>query len=884
MPSGPNPPSRTPGHPLARLLRAWRERALLTQHELAERCGLGVRTIRRLETGGHRPHAASVRLLADALGLSGEERDILAAAARGRTVPAAQNGPVPRQLPRDTTWFTGRGVEVKRILAAASDPATAPALVISAIDGMAGIGKTALAVHAAHRLAGHFPDGQLFIDLHGFSTGVARVEPFDALHRLLRDVGVPGERIPGGLDERAALWRSLLTGRRMLIVLDNAATEAQVQPLLPGAAGCLVLVTSRKRLAALEVSHTVSLDTLPQADAVLLLVRTADRPDVKTDPAGVREAVELCGRLPLAIRIAAARLKHRRVWTVADLVQRLRNLDARLAALDDGQRSVYATLHLSYQNLSADTQRLYRLLGLHPGPDIDPHAAAALAATTLEEVNRWLEGMADDHLLAEPAPGRYRFHDLVRAHAAETAATEETQARQRAALNRLLDHYRHTTAVAMDVAYPYERHRRPAVPPVDGPTPDLSGHDRANRWLDAELPNLLAAAQHAAKHGWPEHVWQLSAILDRHLRTRGRHQDAAALHEPALNLARRLGNRPAELDALNRLGYVHRMLGSYERASDHYGRALQIAQAIGDRGGELNALDGVARVHWMLGSYEQASDHYGRALRIAQAIGDHVGELQAMHGLGRVHRMLGHYERAEDHYSGALRIAQTIGDRGGELQALNGLGDVHRTQGHYEQAGRDLEQALGIARSIGHRGGELNSLTGLARVRWMAGCNEQAGDHLRQALQIARETGDRSGELNALNGLGHVHRMLGGYGEAAGCYQRVLDLAQELGRANWRFEALQCLGRLHHAAGDPDLALNYHEQALRQAIHLGQPTDQARAHDGLAHAHHALNHHDRARRHWRDALEILTDLGADHTEDIEATVPRIRTHLTSLDQ
>ncbi len=244
----------------------------------------------------------------------------------------------------------------------------------------------------------------------------------------------------------------------MLILLDNTATEAQVQPLLPGSPGCLVLVTSRRRLAALEASHTVSLDTLPHTDAVRLLVHTADRPDVKTgtpespeSDAELAEVVRLCGRLPLTIRIAAARLKHRRMWTVADLAHRLRGLEMRLAALDDGQRSVHATLHLSYQHLSADTQRLYRLLGLHPGPEIEPYAAAALMdSSSPDEVQRWLDGLVDDHLLTEPAPGRYRFHDLVRAHAAATVAREEPPSEQLAALDRLLDHYRHAAAAAMD--------------------------------------------------------------------------------------------------------------------------------------------------------------------------------------------------------------------------------------------------------------------------------------------------------------------------------------------------------------------------------------------------------------------------------------------------
>ncbi|GIH05731.1 hypothetical protein Rhe02_37980 [Rhizocola hellebori] len=379
----------------------------------------------------------------------------------------------PRQLPRDATGFTGRAAELERLLAIASDArpgylasGTGATVVISAIDGMAGIGKTALAVHAAHQTAGHFPDGQLFIDLHGFTVGVNPLEPAEALDRLLRDVGVSGDRIPAGLDERAALWRTMVAGRRMLIVLDNAATETQVRPLLPGAAGCLVLATSRRRLTSLEATSVMSLDTLPDPDAALLFVKVADRTELTTDMPEVMEVVRLCGRMPLAIRIAAARLRHRPAWTPTDLLARLRIQNELLAALDDGQRSVYATLDLSYQHLAADAQRLYRLAGLLPGTDMDPYAASALIGSTQDQAQRLLDKLVDDHLLAEPNPGRYRFHDLLRAHAADIATREESPVQQRAALNRLLDYYRHAAAVAMDVAYPYERQRRPTVPPA----------------------------------------------------------------------------------------------------------------------------------------------------------------------------------------------------------------------------------------------------------------------------------------------------------------------------------------------------------------------------------------------------------------------------------
>ena len=370
-------------------------------------------------------------------------------------------------------------------------------------------------------MADRYPDGQLFIDLHGYTEGVAPVGPGEALDWMLRSLGVAGDRIPTGLDERAALYRSRLAEQRMVIVLDNAATEAQVKPLLPGAPGCVVLVTSRRRLAGLDHTHALSLDILPPVDAIALLRHnTGDSRLAGQPPELVAELVELCGRLPLAIRIAAARLRSHPTWDLDHLVRRLRDQQHRLAELEAGQRSVTAALDLSYQDLDADEQRTYRLLGLHPGSDIEPYAAAALLDTTLHEAGRALEQLMEAHLLQEPVPGRYLFHDLVRAHAAHTANRTETSHDGHAALDRLLDYYRHTAAVAMDAAYPYEREYRPPVPPARTPEPDVSEPATALEWLDSELPNLLAAARDAANMTGQQHLLHLSTILRRHLRTR----------------------------------------------------------------------------------------------------------------------------------------------------------------------------------------------------------------------------------------------------------------------------------------------------------------------------------------------------------------------------
>jgi DNA-binding SARP family transcriptional activator/Tfp pilus assembly protein PilF len=757
------------------------------------------------------------------------------AAARSGSVTGPSRD-VPRQLPAPPRWFTARTME----LAELDKIHDASTVVITAIDGMAGVGKTALAVQAAHQMVERYPDGQLFLDLHGYTEGVAPVEPAEALQRLLRSLGVPGDRIPAELDQREGLYRSRLAEQRVLIVLDNAATDAQVRPLVPGAPGCMVLVTSRRRLTELDHTHTLSLDVLPPADAVALLRHTAGEHRLTGQPPDlVDELVELCGRLPLAIRIAAARLGSHQAWDLAHLVTRLRDRQHRLVELQAGQRSITAALDLSYQDLNTDQRRTYRLLGLHVGPDVDVYAAAALLDATLREAGRLLEQLLEAHLLQEPTPGRYRFHDLTRAHAAHIATRDETQHDRNQALDRLLDHYRHTAAVAMDAAYPHEPARRLQVPPAHTPTPSLATAAVALDWLDSELVNLLAAARHATDHDRPTHLLHLSSILLRHLRVGGPYRDAEILHHQALTTARATGHHAAAADALIGLGHIHRIQGRHGPAVEHYEQALQLARASGYQVAEPEALVGLGHLHRLHGRTDHATDHFGHALQLARAAGHRVAELDALVGLGHIRLRRGCYEEATDHYRQALQLARVISHRTGELNAIISLAAVHRGLNRHEQAIDDYQQALQLARAIGN-------------------CNI---------------------ELAALTGLGLVHRVRHQYEEATDDYRQLLVRADESGGRNWQFEAWQGLGRIHLAAGQPEVALTHHTQALALASELDQPRDQARAHDGLGHAHQALRQQQAARTHWQQALDILTRLGSDHTDDPETNIAAIRSHL-----
>ena len=432
------------------LLRELRVAARLTQEELAEAAGLSPRTVSDLERGvSRRAHKDSARLLADALHLIGPARVRFEAVARGRDPgdagPGAA-GAATRTLPRDIASFTGRQQELEQLAEAAAG--AGGVVGIHAIGGMAGVGKTAFAVHAAHRLADRFPGGQIFLPLHGHTPGQQPVDPADALASLLLTAGVPAAQIPPGLEARMALWRDRLAGQQLLLVLDDAAGSEQVRPLLPGAGGSLVLVTSRRHLSALEDATAVSLDTLPPGEAAALLVRLAGRAGLRPDDPAVGELTRLCGFLPLAIGMVARQLHHHPAWTAAGRAAELAAAVDRLELMATENLSVAAAFNLSYADLTEDQQRLFRRLGLHPGADIDAYAAAALDGTDLGAARRGLEALYDQYLIAEPAQGRYRLHDLIREHARALAGRLDPDGDRDEATTRLLDYYQHTAAHA----------------------------------------------------------------------------------------------------------------------------------------------------------------------------------------------------------------------------------------------------------------------------------------------------------------------------------------------------------------------------------------------------------------------------------------------------
>jgi transcriptional regulator with XRE-family HTH domain len=547
-----------PALSFAGLLRQFRTEARLTQEELAEAAALSPRSVSDLERGINRTARKDTAvLLADALGLTGQVRVLFVAAARGRA-PAAEvltarpdraagtsAVAATRSLPRDIGSFTGREPELARLLGAlAGEAALDGPPGICVIDGMAGVGKTTLAVHAAHRLAGSFPDGQFFLPLQAHTPGQPPVSPADALASLLLTAGVAVPHIPPGLEARAGRWRDHVAGQKILLLLDDAAGHEQVRPLLPGTAGSLVLVTSRRRLTALEDAAVVSLGTLSPAEAAALLARLAGRAGLDPGAGPVGEIARLCGYLPLAIGMLARQLQHHPARTGEELAAGLAAARDRLAVMRAENLSVAAAFDLSYADLTAAQQRLFRRLGLAPGPDIDAYAAAALDDISVATARGQLDELYDHHLITEPAPGRYLLHDLLREYARALAAAGDT-ADARAAAGRLVSYYAHVAAAASQhIATWTTAGGRPPPGPPPASAPPVAGSPQAAAWLESERPNLHAAVNYAAAEGMPRYAVAIATAMGGFLRARGHWDQAAEQYRTALSAARRAGDRP----------------------------------------------------------------------------------------------------------------------------------------------------------------------------------------------------------------------------------------------------------------------------------------------------------------------------------------------------
>lgn len=829
-------------------------------------------------------------LLLDALGLEPSdelrmlERAILnQEPALDVTTHVARLSPIPRQLPPMLSRLSGRDDEfvgrdgdlamLKERLASGTGPAGG----VAAIVGTAGVGKTALAIRFGHQVSHAFPDGQLYVNLRGYSPGPA-MTPVEAMTRLLGSLGVPGEQIPADEEAAAGLYRSCLAGKRVLILLDNALSAQQVRLLLPAAPGCLTLVTSRSRLADLVAGNTawwLPLDVLGQADARTLLRSIIGADRAAAEPEAVAELARLCARLPLALRVAAANVAIHPHRSVADYVAAL--AADRLSSLEvDGESAVRAAFTQSYVRLGTAAQRLFRLLGLVPGPDVTAEAAAALSGTDTARAARLLDQLAAAHLIEEHRPRRYVFHDLLRRHARSQAEQDDDPPSRREATERLGSWYVSTAARAIEVAYPATT-RLPAVRTVAG----LSGIEPvgpgdASAWLAAECENLVATAVHAAEHGPYRFAWLLGDVLRHYFVPRAGLADWAAVSDAALRAAiaddEPLGQAAAQLS----LAMISRLRSRYDEAIEIAEAAAALCRRSGWPEGAAVAHNNLAAVHVERGEMRQALTNLRAVPPIYRAAGMPLSEAAAVGNLGAVHLQLGALREAQEHIRTTAALRRPLG-KGLSGIELSNLATVRRLLGHLDDALGHATDGLARNRERGFQMEAAKSLAVLAQVHRDAGRLDLALDQALRSRRLAQEAGNVYALCGALNTVGTVHTCRRAYRQALDVHQDALTRARAADMRYMIVRAMIGLGRAHLGLGHHDEALLQATRSLEIADDAGYRIQAGNALTTLAEIHRARLDHALSTRYARQALAVHGEtgfrLGAERTTALLAAAP-----------
>jgi tetratricopeptide (TPR) repeat protein/transcriptional regulator with XRE-family HTH domain len=829
------------------------------------------------------------------------------------TVPA--RGPLSERsgggLLGEVTHFTGRDGPMAELRARIAEQTLEGAVVtIYAIDGMAGVGKTAFARHAAQELAKSFPDGAIWVDLYGHTPGMAPRQPSGALEQMLLQLGLPPEAIKADPVERRDQWRHYIHGQRLLIVLDNVLTSDQVLPLLPEAPGCLVLITSRRKLTGLTDAYPLSLDVLEWDEAERLFIKLVGQHRCE-DRDALRQVLAACGRLPLAIRLIAGRLRHHRDELLTDVAADLVDQTAALDALEAEHLSIRAAFEWSYRPLTDAQRRAFRLLGWHPGPAITPVVITAVADVPPAQGRRLLRELVDHNLLEQlslsgvPGGPRYRMHDLVRLYARERADAEESPTERAAAINRLAGSYLAITREADRLLRPYVTNGADKGT-ASGAMLAFADASQARSWLTVERLNLLGCiremsstsqaadlatvlAVHFCDSGfWSDVRYLYGQALTAHQHTGdergevdalwglgqverlvGEYRQARTHYAQALTLARKLGHRRGEADALWGLGEVERQVGEYDQAREYHTQALALARQLGYRRAEVDALWGLAQVERLVAAYAQAREYHTQALTLARQLGYRFGEADALWGLGQVERLVGEYSRARDYYTQALVLARQLGYRQAEAEALRGLGQVERCVGEYGLARDYYTETLALVRQLNYPRAEADTLRGLAQIERLVGENSRAREYDTQALVLARQLGYRRIEADALRGLGEDERLIGEYSVAREYHTQALVLARKLGYRRVESDALRGLGHVERSVGEYGLARDYHTQALTLAQQLSYRFGEASALRGLGQAQHLLGEYGLAREYHTQALTVARQLG-DRRVEVDA--------------
>src|SRR5215470_10831949 len=783
----------------------------------------------------------------------------------GLAAPAAERLPArlprPDTLPPETAQFVGRSEELALLTGEPGDAAR-----VSVIEGMPGVGKTALAVHAARVASAQYPDGVLYLNFHSHDPGRPSLDAAEALRRLLQMFTGPATQIPESLGDRAALWRAQLSRRRAVVILDDTSRLDQIGPLLPaGDCRSLVLITSRHRIPGLTGARALTLDVLPADDAIALFRQVAGGGRAQDDHE-VAAAVELCGWLPLAIQVTAGRLARDYPYRLGDLVAELSHAPALAGGAGAGLEWVPA-FDLSYRALEPRYQQFLRRLGLSPCAQISPHAAAALSGSTLAEAEEAIAALLDHHLLARAPHGQFRFHDLVRGYAAMCAARDDSPSVHRQALGRLFDYYLATADEADRVLYPF-RHRMPvAVTRPPASTPAVATQEEAAAWLEAEWRNVLQAAQYAARHEWKRKCADLNHALAGFVRIRaywdeaieaqtlalqasrdiadpgriaqaelelcevsqetGRHEETLPLAEDAASIYRSLADQRGEAHALDQIGMAHARVTRYREALDYFHEARIMYRAARDPHGLADTLSHAGIACWHLGRYPDAKNHLAKALSRYRAAGDRRGEAKTLNNLGRMHLLSGYHRDALEAYQDSLRIFAEIGGAQNEAILYHNIGGVYDYKGSYEQALAAYQRALATFHHIGDLPNEAYVLNDIGAIYRKAECYDEALMHHEQAGLVAEEIGNQSQQVIAMRGIADVSRAWGRYNEAIDQYHKVLKLAREIGDPYEEAKILEGIGETTLSSRRPDAARILFRQALDIFERLGVPEAEA---------------------------------------------------------
>ena len=784
----------------------------------------------------------------------------------------------PDTLPPGAAVFVGREAELRLLTAEQDDGPT-----IAVIEGMAGVGKTALAVRAARQVAGRYPDGTLYLNLCSHDPGGGPLGPAEALQRLLQMLAVPAAQIPESTGQRAALWRAQLARRRAVVILDDAAGHDQIRPLLPSGVGpadgdlaqetlppvgqCLILITSRRRLADIAGDRPVSLDVLPTDDAVTLLRRLAGK-TLTGDAGQAAEVVRLCGRLPLAIQLTAGRLGLDGPEDLADLIEELGQPPLWLGGTGAASPEVIAAFELSYRALEPGHQRFFRRLGGSPAARVSLPAAAALAGCTIAEAERSLATLLDCHLLAPAPGGQYEFHELIRGYAAACAVRDDREGERRQAVGRLLGYYLDTVAEADRVLHPARRHPplRAGQPLADAPA--LGTAADAAAWLEAQWRSILQAARHAGRHEWKQECADLTYLLAGFLEVSACWEEATAAHTLALQASRDLGDPATIARAAVSLSAVHQQTGQHEAAIALAEEAAAICRSLADRRGEAEALDQLGLAHQRTARSREALAYFTESRIAFRTAEDPHGVAGTLSHSGIACWHLGRHVEASTHLEAALELYRQVGDRRGEAKVLNNLGKVQLGKGRHREALEAYEKSLEIFTGIGGPQNQAILYHNIGSVHHYKGSYPEALAACRRALAIYRQTGDLPNEADVLNDIGAIYASAACPDEALRQHEKALRIAEEVGDLTQQLIGLQMIADIHRGEGRHTEATGHYESALRLARQIGDQYEEGKILEGMAESARSTGRPGAARIAFRQALDIFERLGTPEADSV----------------